>query len=97
MATTLESLLEALGWQGGTIHDALSEVRKLKARVSELEAYQKEAEGALKLSVNLSTAAFSVIYSDVRNLSSRVGTLSKAYQEYDNHIIQWTFSQVKKA
>jgi phage portal protein BeeE len=97
MATTLESLLEALGWQGGTIHDALSEARKLKARVSELEAYQKEAEEALKLSGKLSMAAFGVIYCDARNLSSRIETLSKAYQEYDNHIIQWTLSQVKKA
>ena len=40
--TILEELCEILGWQGGTIHDALKEVRRLKN-------YEKEAGEAIKL------------------------------------------------
>lgn len=40
----LDELLEALGWQGGTIHQALSSIRKLRSELDEarreLERYQ---------------------------------------------------------
>jgi hypothetical protein len=42
MMATLEDLCEALGWQGGTIHDALDEVRKLKASKKVPELYDSE-------------------------------------------------------
>jgi len=34
----LDALLEILGWQGGTIWDALAEVKRLKMKVKELES-----------------------------------------------------------
>ena len=41
MATVLEDLFEALGWQGGTIHDALREVRRLRDQ-KPLELYDSQ-------------------------------------------------------
>ena len=56
---------------------------------------QERGRGGLKLSGKMSLAAHSVVHADARSLSSRVGKLSDAYQEYDNHIIQWTLSKDK--
>jgi len=83
MATTLESLCEALGWQGGTIHEALAEVRRLKA-------YREQAHEALYRAGKLSIMADSVVRSDVLSLSPRLAKLSEAVQEYDRYVIEWT-------
>lgn len=48
----IPTLLTALGWQGGTIHQALDEVRRLKAAETELRGkingYIGAAEGTMK-------------------------------------------------
>lgn len=46
-AFPLSEICAALGWQGGTIHDAISEICKLRARVKALESFKRSVDEAL--------------------------------------------------